>query len=330
MLLSSMNPLSAHFNHVHTSAALSLQAGDFPHMPASKRPKLSLQTNALTTSYGSSASATGNKATDMTAATPTTLNTFNNTFDLSLRPSPNSATASPFRTTTISSPLRRKQPYSLNLPLGVKPILKNSRLAADLRRSSIPTSASPRSARRVFFPAPKKVSFQFNDETIENREYTARHIDLSPEPSDNDASGSDAGSDRSSPEPSEVETEIKEASPEDNQTTARPRLHSPEIVRGRARRQWSASTERRKKKRRWQWTLSEIEEGESPVKRESPDTNEPPVIEKEEAYDVEAIAASIPLPPDPETSRPESKGRHVSAMVKRFEHISSDKKGPCI
>jgi hypothetical protein len=174
------------------------------------------------------------------------------------------------------------------------------------------------------------VSFQVNDETIETHEYTARHIDLSPEQSDNDASGSDTGSDRSSPEPSEAETEVKEVSPDDEQSVSRSRLHSPEIIRGRTRRQRSASTERRKKKRRWQWTLGEIEESESPVKRVSPETTERPAIDKDEAEDVEAIAASIPLPPDPETSRPESQGGHVSAMVKRFEDISSEKKEPCI
>ncbi|KAI9869778.1 MAG: hypothetical protein M1823_008958, partial [Watsoniomyces obsoletus] len=106
----------------------------------------------------------------MSAATPTTANTFSNTFDLSIRPSPTSATASPAsyfpRLKSTASPLRRSQPYSLNLPPGVKSILKNSRLASDYRRGSLTASASPRTGRRVFFPPAKKVSFHSIDETI--------------------------------------------------------------------------------------------------------------------------------------------------------------------
>lgn len=97
----------------------------------------------------------------------------------------------------------------------------------------------------------------------------------------------------------------------------------------------STSTQRKKKRRRWQWTLADIEEGESPVKRLSPDKAvgaEDTVLGKEDeavVEDIAAIAASIPLPPDPETSRTESRSGHVSMLVKRFEDISSEKKEPC-
>lgn len=265
MLLTPMNTLPTHFDHVHTSAALPLQPGAF--MPPSKRPKLSLQTSALSTTYGSLASATGNKATGMSAATPTTLNTFNNTFDLTIRPSPSSATASPFRSKRATSPLKRSQPYALNLPLGIRPILKNSRLATELRRPSLTASASPRTGRRVFFPAPKKVSFQHIDEEIVTHTYTARHIDLSS--SDEDTAISGSGTDTSSwAEISDttsgtwaatLSSESSEETPGEGDRSRSPRLES----RGRRMRERSTSSQRRqKKKRRWEWILDNAEEAD--------------------------------------------------------------------
>ena len=275
MLLSPMNPAvpgpssMPHLDHVCASATLPLESGLFPpsplHMPPSKRPKLSLQTSQLPTTYASSASTTSNSVVGLSTTTPTTLNTFSNTFDLAIRPSPNSATTSPasfhLRTKPAASPLRRSQPYSLNLPLGVRSILKNSRLAKDYRGSSLSASASPRTGRRVFFPPAKKVSFQTIDEEIVTQTYTARHIDLSSSEDEQTAPGSEKD------EP--PEQDIAVASTEETSevdcpqsivtTPLQDRYQSPELVsRGRRRRQRSISGLRLvKKKRRWEWTIGE-------------------------------------------------------------------------
>ncbi len=276
MLLSPMKPVlpgpMPHLDHVCTSAALPQASGVFPsstlHMPPSKRPKLSLQTSQLPTSYASSASSTSNNVANLATTTPTTLNTFTNTFDLSIRPSPNSATTSPasfhLRTKAAASPLRRSQPYSLNLPLGVRPILKNSGIAKDYRRGSLTASASPRTSRRVFFPPAKKVSFQAIDEEIITHTYIARDIDLSCSEDEQ----ANTGAEKDEPAEQDIAIPSTESTSEvadaEGCVTApiKERYRSPEMEsRGRRRRQHSISGLRLvKKKRRWEWTLSESED----------------------------------------------------------------------
>lgn len=263
-----------HLDHVCTSAALTLESGLFSpsplHMPPSKRPKLSLQTSQLSTSYASSGSTTSNSVANLFTTTPTTLNTFSNTFDLTIRPSPNSATTSPtsfqLRSKPAASPLRRSQPYSLNLPLGVRPILKNSRIAKDYRASSLSASASPRTGRRVFFPPAKKVSFQTIDEEIITQTYTAQHADLSSSEDEQTNSGSEKDElpEQGIGVPSTEGTSELVVSENEVATPLQDRYQSPELVsRGRRRRQRSTSGLRLvKRKRRWEWTIGDNGHGD--------------------------------------------------------------------
>lgn len=144
--------------------------------PANRRPKLSLQTTSLASTYGSLTRGVAPNTTQ-TLYTPTTANTLANTWDLSIRPSPVSRTESPRPLLQIRpSSGTSQQPYAYSLPFGLRPILKNSPLPP--RAASV--SASPRESRRkVFFPQPKRVSFRNNlEEPIETKHYIARHVDL--------------------------------------------------------------------------------------------------------------------------------------------------------
>jgi hypothetical protein len=263
----------------------------FSHsMPAAKRPKLSLQTSALPSAhYGTAGSNTGNaRLMDMATATPTTLNTFNNTFDLSIRPSPISSIAPPSAlskppTTTSSRPKRQTAgTYELNLPLGIRPILKNSSLPRDLRRGSLSAaaSASPLSAvsssRRVFFPEPKRVKFAIGvDEEVVNRVYTRRHVDISSSEDEESSSGSGEEGEESS-QPSEAPTggDDDDAAEEQQERAAALRLSSrtaeniDEVQRGRSqsrhhRRSSNDVTRKTRKRRRWEWTLGSTVPGEA-------------------------------------------------------------------
>ncbi|OAP59695.1 hypothetical protein AYL99_06993 [Fonsecaea erecta] len=159
-----------------------------PHHPSSpgKKPKLSLRTSDLAPTFHGSTSRQNGVNMGATA-TPTTLNTFNNTFDLAYRPSPVTTLPSPGSHSQArgsahpTSPILKnsEHPYVLNLPFGIHSILKNGPLPRDIRRPS--ASASPRVAgRRVFFPAPKKVAFRAElEEEIVTNNYIMRHADLS-------------------------------------------------------------------------------------------------------------------------------------------------------
>ncbi|KIW72715.1 hypothetical protein PV04_00891 [Phialophora macrospora] len=255
-----------------------------------KKPKLSLNTSDLVpTFHGTVSRQTG--ITSNATATPTTLNTFNNTFDLTYRPSPVSTLSSPGTHSQWKpavhppSPITRisNQPYHLNLPFGVHPILKNSPLSGDARRPSI--SASPRvPGRREFFPAPKKVTFraQLEDEII-TRQYTVRHIDLS---SSEDESTTSEVDEQSSTANDEGDVDAADPKIRVDEVSVRGRRKrksvaiSPssatEVGRGREERSRSTSTRRSKRKRRkWEWTIKP---------KSSDDFNEPvPVKELEDA-----------------------------------------------
>ena len=157
----------------HHTASVSSNDMSTPATMTNKRPKLALKTTALAPSYGSLSRGISANADTQASFTPTTNNTLANQWDLSIRPSPTIRTDSPKPATAKTS----TQPYILNLPFGVKSILKNS--PASSLQTSI--SASPReSRRRVFFPQPKKVSFRPNlVDVVENEQYLVKHSDLS-------------------------------------------------------------------------------------------------------------------------------------------------------
>ena len=237
------------------------------HMPASKRPKLSLQTSLPSVPYGVSSSQAGSNRVD-NMATPTTRNTIANqyhTFDLSIRPSPVSTTASP-AATAVSRPIARNKrslPYDLNLPIGKRSILKNSSFPVDVRRGSLSAaaSASPRSAsggRRVFFPEPKRVKFGLDEDIVTSR-YTARHVDLSSSSEDEaSSSGSESGAYAAN------EGEEEEGS---DQVSVTNKLLSKrgeavivdELQRGRNAARSDTRPRTTKKRRRWEWTLGSVE-----------------------------------------------------------------------
>jgi hypothetical protein len=251
----------------------------YDHMPPTKRPKLSLQTTSLpsTTTYGIAASHNAGISRlapdEISHATPTTLNTFTNTFDLSIRPSPiSSAVASP-SATLLSRPItaaplgsrnavalpsaraKRQLPYDLNLPFGVRPILKNSSLPLDCRRGSLGAiSASPRSAssKRVFFPEPKRVKFGGQEEVV-NRHYVARHHDLSSS-EDDETSGSEHTAETDPVNAVDREegvdhSDTKDASSGSSNLASKGGLVVDEFQRS------SRRTNVTRKRRRWEWTL---------------------------------------------------------------------------
>jgi hypothetical protein len=238
---------------------------------STKKPKLSLQTSDLaSTFHGSVSRQTGINAN--ATATPTTFNTFNNTFDLTYRPSPVTAESTPGPLSQRrpsahpSSPIIRlpEQPYYLNLPFGVNPILKNSPLPRDIRGPSV--SASPRvSGRRVFFPAQKKVSFrpELEDEIVTSK-YVMRHADLSSSEDESTPSETDEQSSTSNDE--EEQEEAKRPAIHVDEVSVRGRRKRKSVAispspatdsgRGRDERSRSTSVRRTKRKRkRWEWTL---------------------------------------------------------------------------
>ncbi|RMD41789.1 hypothetical protein DV735_g3303, partial [Chaetothyriales sp. CBS 134920] len=249
-----------YLDHV-TSASVTSQytAISTPNlMPASKRPKLSLQTSSLQTSHGMSTSTSAsNRIDDLATVTPTTLNTFNNTFDLAVRPSPTSASPSPVpfarSKSNAPSPFRWRAPYDLkNQPYDVKPILKNSALVYEPRRGSVATSASPRGTRKVFFPPEKTVSFATADEEIVTQVYVARHIDLS--------SSEDESSSTSSAEVDAAGSGDRDDESSDKATTLAQVDEKATVERSpvQASTQNSQLTHRRsRKRRRWEWTIED-------------------------------------------------------------------------
>ena len=235
---------------------------------SSQRPKLSLKTSDLAPTYV--ASTTGR--TDANAhntATPTTLNTFSNTFDLTYRPSPVSTIPSPGptlsrRPTNLQQP---SSPYALNLPFGVYSILKNSPLPRDIRRSSLATaSASPRTnGRRIFFPAPKRVSFKpVLEEEIVTKEYVIRHADLTSSSDEDTASSESEDSLQRSEDPGDERNRriirVDEFSSSRGRNKRKTRASTDAGVgaedRGRQERSRSTSERRAKRKtRKWEWTI---------------------------------------------------------------------------
>lgn len=233
------------------------------HM-TSKRPKLSLQTSDIPPTYVAPTGARS-ASRSVVEATPTGLNTFTNAFDLSYRPSPTTNLPSPgnsSRRNLVSS----SRPYSVNLPHGIHPILKNGPAGCVIRRSSLASGGdSPcLGNRRVFFPAPKQVSFRtVLEEEIITKDYVASHADLTS--SEGETSWSESEDQApNTPETSDDETRdrrvrVDEVSPRGRRkrTAAEGARMEHDTMVGQAETSTSGSWKRsRRKKRRWEWTVS--------------------------------------------------------------------------
>ncbi|KAL2441054.1 hypothetical protein ABEF95_010888 [Exophiala dermatitidis] len=244
-----------------------------------KRPKLSLQTSGLTPTCTASLSHY-NSSTAKSSTTPTTSNTFANTFELALRPSPASVVSSPAvypqQRTSCQQPSSttrsEDQPYTLNLPFGVRSILKNGPLPKDIRRvpgcSASPSPWGP--GRRVFFPAAKKVTFRtILEEEIVTKDYVSCHADLSSSDDDDDVHISSSESEEThvyyvqdrgnkSDErriPTHVDGSSSPTRRKRKSLTRRAALAGQDLTARKGDRSRSRPARRtRRKKRRWEWS----------------------------------------------------------------------------
>ena len=260
--------VNSHFENV--SGSILTQRSPAPSMLISmpnKRPKLSLQTTSVPTATGKSSTGLALSAQAISAASPTILNTFNNAYELPHRPSP---TQTPKPTSRFQSPITAIRFVEINykLPLSIKSVLKNSRIA--------PCEPSPRTGRRPLFPAAKQVSFrEVIEEEIHNVDFIARHSDLDSETegsSEDDVPKTPIDS-QALPEDSEVDVEDDES--EDGDLTERKRKKRV----SESKLQAAADTDKSKsiakerprkscrRKREWVWTLGPIN-GETTSSRE--------------------------------------------------------------
>ncbi|KAK5029896.1 hypothetical protein LTS07_005620 [Exophiala sideris] len=303
MLATSMTPAAPHLlsRIAHENSPSTLCSEDVRYigsMSSAKRPKLSLQTSNLTPTF---AGADGGRKAILSphTATPTRLNTFNNSFDLTYRPSPLSSVPSPITqaqlrlTGRTSSPARRKDDtlYNLKLPFGVRPILKNTSLPREPRRpSTCSGSASPRiSGRRVFFPALKNVRFRADlEEEIVTKVYVMRHADLTTsedeidlsEPEESSCSSTDEGESGKGDRIIRVD-EYATRGRRKRKTLTVSESSSCNVDRVREERSRSTSTQRNTRKRRkWEWTINksaqpslEVSSGETEGPEESTISN---------------------------------------------------------
>jgi len=255
------------------------------HVPASvpmspgkqqQKPKLSLQTLNLTPTFHGSTG--GQVTTNLNTATPTTLNTFNNAFDLTFRPSPVMSAQSPTKRSQTKAPGRScspEMPYALILPFGVHSILKNSPLPQyGRRRSTCSSSASPGiPGRRVFFPASKKVAFRaILEEEITTHEYSMRHSDLNS--SSDETSSPESSTDEGGEEKGDLTIRVDEVASRERRkrkTLSVSDSTSDGLDRGRNKGSRSTSTRRTKRKRRrWEWVLGPAKS----VKENCPDVED--------------------------------------------------------
>lgn len=262
-----------------------------------KRPKLSLQTSSLPITFGKSTTALALAASALPTASPTVLNTFNNAYDIPHRFSPATSSPTGVRTRPTSrlvSPFissKESQPYQVSH--GLRGILRNSPIPSSLRRSSLcPPAESPRSSRRTFFPATKKVTFRaVLEEEIETKTYIVRHSDLSSDEEESDPSTDPSSEDDSEPD----ETPTADADPiarsdrrkrkagSDRQVEAaaiRDGPKSADRLQKRLKRNKESSRRSKRKKRQWEWTLGPIKDGAATdptrdVPKESPKENSP-------------------------------------------------------
>ena len=255
---------------------------------SSKRPKLSLQTSSLPITFGKSTTALAIAASSLPATSPTVLNTFNNAYDIPHRFSPATPSPTGSRPTRPASRLvspfvssKEDRPYQLSH--GLRGILRNTPIPSTLRRSSICHPAdSPRSARRTFFPAAKKVTFRVVlEEVIDTKLYTAKHSDLSSDEEEAETHDqvSDPSSSSSDSEPDDTPVDDvttsgsqsrKRKARSNRQVEAaaiRDGLDSADRLRKRLRR--TGDGKRKRKRRQWEWTLGPLRET-SPPKESGP------------------------------------------------------------
>lgn len=223
-----------------------------------------------------------------------------------------------------------ERPYDLNLPFGVYPILKNSPLPRDVRRPSIcSTSASPRiPGRRVFFPAPKKVTFraELEDEII-TKEYVKRHADLSSSedeaiPSESDEQ-SGASTDEGEDEVQDRGIRVDEISPRGRRKRKSAMFSdvSTDRVDGRGRNERSRSTSVRRskrKKRRWEWTIETTASAPKTTGKEAGDGKE---------GQLPAVEGSTKAQELKDTDRPEEFGQ-VEDAHQAVEEAETDEDSP--
>lgn len=230
-----------------------------------RRPKLSIETSALSTTFGGlSRGVSGNPGLHSTT-TPTTSNTYTNQWDLSFRPSPISRTDSP----RIIPPQveNSEQPYQLSLPFGIKSILKNTPLITEAQRETISTSPLD-SRRKVFFPQPKKVTFKRHlEDVIETSKYVLRHSDLS---SSEDELSSNEASRESSDDEVVPKTDASYTSPPPAKRR-RNRKDESQLDDTSRHENSTAHAQPRsdRKRRRWEWTIPSTSLPTNPISQDS-------------------------------------------------------------
>ncbi|RAK97640.1 uncharacterized protein BO80DRAFT_363597, partial [Aspergillus ibericus CBS 121593] len=286
----------------------------------SSRPKLTLQTTSLPRTFGTSSTGLSLSLAAGPTASPTVRNTFKNAYEVT---GPPSATASPSskypnnRFSKPSSPYTTHNPYQL--PLGVKSILRNSPLEPSCRRrtSSVATTGpnGGPSARRVFFPAKKQVSYRCPlEEEIKTVHYTARHSDLhdDPEPvpqllepassdEDSDSSASVGPSDTSTSEDEpETETGKTPLSPVKRRKRKLPnadrQVRAVALMDGIAANHHHQDTltpqtpcrKRAKRRCEWRWTLGPLEHRETQLHPVSDETVAPSSASQPETIPLES------------------------------------------
>lgn len=280
----------------HSNMACGLTSNATNRPPTLSRPKLTLQTSSLPVTFGRSTTGLSLSLATGATASPTVHNTFKNAYDAAYPPS---ATVSPSRSTSTrfskpSSPYTSSNPYQL--PLGVKSILRNSRLE---RRPSQAAPNGPNgssSSRRVFFPTKKQVNYRYPlEEEIKTVKYTARHSDIV---SDSEAEPSETSSDddsdfsSSSLVSSDTTPSDDEANPSepaaDKKKKKRKYRSNERQVRAVALRDGLGDPYtsvnsptpqtplqgRLKRRREWRWTLGPLDEaGSTPVSSQSSASN---------------------------------------------------------
>jgi hypothetical protein len=238
-----------------------------PSQPAqTKRPKLSLQTASLPLTYGKSSTGITMASSAARTASPTILNTFTNAYEIPSRtPSSSRLTRlSPSSRLNSAHTSRHNPSLPYKLPIGLKGILRNTPIPADMRRSSIATSASPCTTRRVFFPPTKQVHFRTNlEEEVRTVRFTITHADIDSDPllSDDDgASDTDSVSTTESqhePHTDAYSTRQVEAVALHDRLYRRAPERDDESGFGAFPKTPSIS---RRARRRWEWTLGPLEE----------------------------------------------------------------------
>ncbi|OJJ59484.1 hypothetical protein ASPSYDRAFT_88403 [Aspergillus sydowii CBS 593.65] len=289
-------PPPQHSTVSHSSMACGLTSNATSRTPTLSRPKLTLQTSSLPVTFGRSTTGLSLSLATGATASPTVHNTFKNAYDVAYPPS---APVSPSRSTSNrfsnpSSPYTSSNPYQL--PLGVKSILRNSRLE---RRPSQAAPNGPNgcsSSRRVFFPTKKQVNYRYPlEEEIKTVKYTARHSDIVSDSeaeswetsSDDDSDYSSSSLVSSDATPSDDETNPSEPATDKKKKKRKYRSNERQVravalrdgledpyTSGNSTTPQTPLQGRLKRRREWRWTLGPLDEaGITPVSSQSSTSN---------------------------------------------------------